>query len=132
VYNEVNLIFGDILKRLLLLIFLLTISLFAETPIKRDKMILLYVEMDYCPWCQRMDKEVFENSKNFDYLQKLYTIKRVKRGGTPAFVKAKYYPTTFILSSDGKEIVDELPGYMKAEDYLDYLNTLVEVENSTE
>jgi len=34
-----------------------------------------------------------------------------------------------ILSSDGSVIVDELPGYMKAEDYLEYLQILKEVES---
>jgi thioredoxin-related protein len=95
-----------------------------------QKMILLYVEMENCPWCKKMSSEIFEDSSNFTKLQKLFEIKRVKKGSMdiPPFIKTKFYPTTYILSSDNSKLIDELPGYMRAEDYLDYLQTLIEVE----
>ena len=130
-YNNVKPILGAALKRVILLLFLTTVSLFSAVTQKHDKMILLYVEMDNCPWCKKMNREVFDDSSNLNELQKLYEIKKVKKGSSdiPSFIKTKYYPTTYILSSDGKKVIDELPGYMKAEDYLDYLKTLDEVEN---
>lgn len=130
-YNNVKPILGAALKRVILLLFLTTVSLFSAVTQKHDKMILLYVEMDNCPWCKKMNREVFDDSSNLNELQKLYEIKKVKKGSIyiPTFITTKYYPTTYILSSDGKKVIDELPGYMKAEDYLDYLKTLDEVEN---
>jgi len=130
-YNNVKPILGAALKRVILLLFLTTVSLFSAVTQKHDKMILLYVEMDNCPWCKKMNSEVFDDSSNLNELQKLYEIKKVKKGSNdiPSFIKTKYYPTTYILSSNGEKVVDELPGYMKAEDYLDYLKTLDEIEN---
>jgi hypothetical protein len=87
--------------------------------------------MDNCPWCKKMDREVFDDSSNLNDLQKSYKIKRVKKGSSdiPSFIQTKYYPTTYILSSDSSKVIDELHVYMKAVEYLDYLKTLYEVEN---
>ncbi len=78
-----------------------------------------------------MDREVFDNEANLNQLKKNYHVQRLRKclGNVPSNIEIKYYPTTIILSSDGTEIIDELPGYMKAEDYLDYLQTLKEVES---
>jgi thioredoxin-related protein len=78
-----------------------------------------------------MDKDVFDNRTNLERLEKLYTIKRLTKESEeiPTYIKPKYYPSTYILSSDGEKVIDELPGYMKAEDYIEYLEILVEVEN---
>ena len=114
------------MNKLIILLLLLAQLLSAN-----EKMILLYVEMDYCPWCKKMDREVFDIEKNLNELQKNYTIKRVKKGNIeiPSFIKTKYYPTTYILSSNEDKLIDELPGYMKAEDYIKYLEILVKVES---
>jgi thioredoxin-related protein len=79
----------------------------------------------------KMDREVFDNSDNLKRLEKLYFVKRLTKESAeiPTYIQPKYYPSTYILSSDGEKIIDELPGYMKAEDYMEYLELLVEVEN---
>ena len=119
------------MKRFILLLLLFSTLLFSGENTKYGKMVLLYVEMKNCPWCIKMDKEVFDNSANLEKLKKLYCVKRLTKESLeiPTYIKPKYYPSTYILSSDGDKVIDELPGYMKAEDYIEYLEILFEVEN---
>ncbi len=119
------------MKRFILLLLLCSNLLFSSENIKYGKMILIYVEMKNCPWCIKMDREVFDDNANLEKLEKLYFVKRLTKESKeiPTYIKPKYYPSTYILSSDGEKIIDELPGYMKAEDYIEYLEILVEVEN---
>jgi thioredoxin-related protein len=114
---------------LLLLTLLLPLYAFAEPKLK-----LLYVEMKACPWCHRMNSEVFENPKIAQKLKQMYTIEKRLRGDKdlPASVKPKYYPTTYIFSADGKKLLDELPGYMNPDRFLDYLTQLYEMEHEGE
>jgi thioredoxin-related protein len=119
------------LKKAFLFLFLYSSLLFSSENTKYGKMLLIYVEMKNCPWCMKMDREVFDNSDNLQRLEKSYFVKRLTKESAeiPTYIKPKYFPSTYILSSDGEKIIDELPGYMKAGDYLDYLKTLYEVEN---
>jgi len=119
------------MKRFILLLLLCSNLLLSSENLKYGKMILIYVEMNNCPWCMKMDSEVFNNSSNLEKLKKLYNVKRLTKESKeiPTYIKPKYYPSTYILSSDGEKIIDELPGYMKAKEYIEYLKLLVEVEN---
>ena len=118
-------------KLILLLLFCITL-LPANNNIKYGKMVLLYVEMDYCQWCKKMDREVFDDNTRFQQLKKVFHIARITKesGNMPSFIKPKYYPTTYILSSDGESIVEEIEGYMKPKRYIQYLKTLDEIERS--
>ncbi len=113
----------------LLLLFQLS-TLFAATNVPKLK--LLYMQMQHCPWCHKMNKEIFENPNILQKLQKMYTIEKKFRGddNLPDFVQPRYYPTTYIISADGK-LLDELPGYMDPERFTDYLYELYELETNT-
>ncbi|MCH9813940.1 MAG: thioredoxin family protein [Epsilonproteobacteria bacterium] len=122
------------MKKFILTILLLLFStLNAGENTKYGPMILLYIEMDNCPWCERMDRELFDDKFNYEELESMYIVRRMRKESRdrPTFIRPKYYPTTYILSSDGSTIVDELPGYMKAEDFLEYLETLHSIETET-
>jgi thioredoxin-related protein len=102
----------------------------AEAP----KLKLLYLEMEHCPWCHRMNEEVFDNRTVADKLKQMYTIEKMLRGekDLPASLKPKYYPTTYIFSADGKRLLDELPGYMEPKRFLEYLTELYQLEKEAE
>ncbi len=106
-------------------------TLFISTLNASDfKLNMLFVESEHCRWCEKMDNEIFENEKIATDLRNMYEIKKVKRGSKeiPKFIKPKYYPTTYILSSDSKKLIDELPGYMKPERFMEYVTELYDLE----
>ncbi len=94
------------------------------------KLTLLYVQMQHCPWCHKMNKEVFDNPEMTKKLEQMYTIVKLKKGDPqiPTYLHPKFFPTTYILSKDKKKLIDELPGYMKATQFTEYLHDLYEIE----
>jgi len=96
-----------------------------------DKLQLLYMQMKHCPWCHKMNEEIFDNPEIVSKLRMMYTIRKKYRGDKelPAFVQPRFYPTTYILSADGKKLLDELPGYMEPQHFLEYLTELYELEH---
>ncbi len=125
-----------IIITILLTIFALNTYAMKDIPQidQKDKMIVLFVKTKNCQWCKKMDKESFKNRDSLDKITKLYRIKKVIKGDQllPSFINPKYYPTTYILSSDGKKLIDELPGYMKNRDFVSYLEELYNVEMNLE
>jgi thioredoxin-related protein len=105
----------------------------ANTIPDEKKLILLYVEMKHCPWCHKMDRETIDNPIYLKELKKHYILAKISKesGDMPLFIAPKYFPTTYILSSDGSEILDELPGYMQSQRFVQYLQELYEVEMQT-
>ncbi len=122
----------------IILLTIFTLNIYAtknSPPIdQKDKMIVLFVKTTNCQWCKKMDKESFKNKKSLERITKLYRVKKVIKGDQllPSFINPKYYPTTYILSSDGKRLIDELPGYMKNRDLVSYLEELYNVEMNPE
>lgn len=117
------------MKALLLSLFI--ILNLSASPIPDDKkLILVYIEMEYCGWCKKMDRETIDEPRSLAMLEKQYHIAKIKKesGDVPLFLNPKFYPTSYILSSDGSKVIDELPGYMQNRRFLEYLNDLYEVE----
>lgn len=111
---------------LLLPLLIALLPLHAESP----KLQLLFLKMEHCPWCQRMEQDVFEDPKILKKLQAMYVIKKVERGDPtlPSSLHPRFYPTTYIFTPDGKKLLDELPGYMEPKRFLDYLQELYALE----
>ncbi len=120
------------MKRLILLLFLTLIPILHASA--KPRLQLLYLQMYACPWCHRMNAKIFENPLILSKLEKMYKIKKRYKGAPdlPAFAKPRYYPTTYILSPDGKKVLDELPGYMEPARFLDYLQELYALENESD
>jgi len=109
----------------ILLILLVSLSIYA----KDEKMILLYVEKDGCQWCQMMDEDIIENTKVLKKINKLYKLKRVKKGSKliPSFIEVKYYPSSYILSPDSTKLVDEIIGYQNPDKFIEQLQYIYEL-----
>ncbi len=125
--NQTKKVFLMIRKILTLSLFTL---LFCTLNASDIKLKMLFVQSEQCQWCKKMNKEIFENEDRVDDLEDMYEIKKVLRGSKeiPKFIKPKYYPTTYILSSDSKKLIDELPGYIKPEHFMDYVSELYNIE----
>ena len=104
-----------------------------DVPIK-EKLVIVYVELEHCRWCHKMSKETFDNESKKSQFQEEYLLAKIKKesGDVPLFLNPKIFPTTYILSSDGSKILDELPGYMKSARLIDYLHELYQVEMGIE
>jgi thioredoxin-related protein len=121
------------MKNILLTLFLL-LNLQAKIIPEDKKLIIVYMEMKHCPWCHKMNRETIDNPKYKAIYEKEYILTKITKesGNVPLFLTPKYYPTTYILSSDGSQVLDELPGYMASARFVDYLHELYTVEMQVE
>lgn len=111
-------------------LFALDFKELAKVAAKEHKLILLSIERPNCPYCKKMDKEVFTPKENLSHIGKHY-IRQVVKGlnvKLPYNLKAQYYPTNFIVDPKDLHKVDEFIGYMKAEDFISLLDLVYEQE----
>jgi thioredoxin-related protein len=101
-------------------------SLLSATPLAEDKkLLMIFVEMKQCQWCHKMREEIFDNPAVLNRLkERFYVVKISKESGNlPHFVHPKYFPTTYLFSQDGSELIDSLAGYRTKEKFLKFFDT---------
>jgi thioredoxin-related protein len=109
------------MKFFLVTLFLIT-TLFAADKHEEKKLVMLFVTLEHCTWCKKMEKEVFLDSEVNATLQKQFTIKKVLYGKDvlPNFIKPKHFPTTYVLSLDETKVIDSLVGYREKKKFLKF------------
>lgn len=116
------------MKKLIFAILLIATYLFGEIydeaakkAINEKKLILVEVSSKFCPYCMKMNLELFSNRGKMDILEKKYLVLRFKKGESfPDVFSTEYYPTYFFVNPATSQIVDEFPGYMRADDFLEF------------
>ena len=116
------------------IVFLLsTLSLKAEflemerqKAINENKLILLSIEKEGCPYCIKMQKEVFNVPKFNQKIAKKYLHVTIDREDStlPQALHVKYFPTNLILSPRDLRIIDEFAGYTDPESFIELLDVV--------
>lgn len=94
--------------------------------------ILVDVYTEWCGWCKRMERDVYQRGDVRDYLARRFvTVKIDAEAAAPARYQGKTYtsrslaarfrvsgyPTTIFLRSDGEHLAN-VPGYVPADRFL--------------
>lgn len=110
---------------------------------KKPKKIIIDFYTDWCGWCKRLDKDVYENKDVVKYINKnFYAVKFDAEGTETVSYKGKTftnpgwqegrrrnsthqlaqyfrvsgYPNTVFLEENGA-VLNQVPGYLKADQY---------------
>jgi thioredoxin-related protein len=121
-----------------LIIFLLgTLSLHADfleaerkKAFNEKKLILLSVTKEFCPYCIKMEKDVFENTLYRHQIEKKYLHVTINRENPelPQALHVKYFPTNLILSPKDLKIIDDFAGYIEPVSFIELLDEVYEQE----
>jgi len=70
--------------------------------VERDRLIILYIYADWCPYCQKMDETTFGDPKVVGLLNRFFVSAKVDGDERPDVFAAftdgiGYYPTTVVL-----------------------------------
>lgn len=114
-----------------MLLLLMSFSLKAEflelerqKALQEKKLILLSVTKEFCPYCIKMEKDVFENMTYRDQIDKKYVHVSMHQEGAslPKGLHVKYFPTNLILSPKDLKIIDEFAGYVEPANFVELLD----------
>jgi thioredoxin-related protein len=90
-----------------------------------NKELLVMAVSEGCRWCDKMKEKTLSNPKVLKKLEKYIMVQADRetpseRNQLPEF---KHVPIIFFMTPQ-KEVIDNLRGYFKADDFLDYLNEM--------
>ena len=108
---------------------LLFVILFSTQIVANEKLIMIFATEKGCGWCKRMKMETIDYKPSLKEIQKRYILAKISKqsGNMPLFLKPKFYPTTYILSSDGSHVIDTIIGYQSRKNFLNHISDLYEV-----
>jgi len=99
---------------------------------EQERAVLVDVYTDWCGWCKKMDKEVFNDPKVSDVLARRFTLARVNAESREKVTFKDHktdgigfaqgfgingYPSLIFLDSKG-DVLTLIPGYVDAENFL--------------
>ncbi len=103
----------------------------------QDKKLIVDVYAVWCPWCRRLQREVYADDAVQAYIKEHFVLTRLDAENTEDSLRFRNYtltpsemaaglgasgfPTTVFLDEEGKYIT-RLPGFITAPDFLDVLN----------
>jgi len=108
---------------------LLFVILFSIQLMANDKLVIVFATEKGCGWCERMKMETINYKPSLKEIKKRYLLAKISKesGNMPLFLKPEFYPTTYILSSDGSKVIDTIIGYQSRKNFLNYISDLYEV-----
>ena len=118
------------MKKIILCVFLsmtLWASSFEEAILKaksEHKLLLVELEMEFCPYCERMDKFVLSKDDVKQLINDNYVFIKldINKEVIPEHLSSRMTPTFYFLSSDGESIIEEIKGAPSKSDFMNYLN----------
>lgn len=91
---------------------------------KEHKLLLVELEMESCPYCERMDKFVLSKDDVKKLINEHYVFIKldINKEVIPEHLTSRMTPTFYFLSSDGENIIEEIKGAPSKSDFINYLN----------
>jgi thioredoxin-related protein len=91
-----------------------------------NKLILVELVQDFCPYCIRMDKSVLSRDDVKKILDEKYVFIKLntKSDDIPDMMKSRITPSFYFLSNDGEKVLEEVIGLMSKSDFTFYLEEI--------
>ncbi|MBE0496124.1 MAG: thioredoxin family protein [Campylobacterales bacterium] len=96
---------------------------------QEKKLVWVFVELPTCPWCAKMHKEVVESGVYARALSASYVLVRMEgKEARELGFNVAHFPTSLLIHPVSQKVVELLPGYMKVEDFVEYLTLVYDLE----
>lgn len=91
--------------------------------LKENKRVLMLIYSDYCPWCEKMQKQTLTNEKVIEFINKDFIFVKINRdkGAYPKEFIPRFIPTTYLIDPKSQEEIYALCGYKTATQFLNEL-----------
>ena len=94
---------------------------------EKNKKMYIYFYSEKCPWCTKMEKDVFSDQQNIALLNKEFTSVKINVSQRPDIVqkyKVEPLPTNIFLESDAVTEIYNRPGYIRKNIFTNILETI--------
>lgn len=100
---------------------------------KEQKMLMLLVVADYCPWCKKFERKTLEDESVKEFVSKNFTplvIDKIReRGSYPNEYDVPLIPAVFFIDSNTQKSIYEVVAYKTKDEFmLDMQNALKKTE----
>ena len=98
--------------------------------IKEKKLILVNIVTENCPYCKKMEKEIFSNATYRKQIEQKYVFVSIDLydPSLPQDLRTKYTPANAILSPTRHSIIEGYTGYMDATSFMTVLDNAYKAE----
>ncbi len=107
----------------------------AKIAKKQNKLIMLVVVSDFCPWCKKFEKKTLSSNLIKNKVEKniipIIINKNKDKGKYPAKFYSKLVPTVIFINPKTDKRVYETLGYMKKSDFIGEIDTALNKFNKT-
>jgi thioredoxin-related protein len=95
-----------------------------------DKLVIVFTYTDECGWCERMKKETINYKPSLKKIKEKFMFTKINQnsGNIPSFLKPEYFPTTYILSTDGNRVLYKMDSYRSRKDFLKEIDRVYKKE----
>lgn len=98
---------------------------------KENKMLMLLVVADYCPWCKKFEKKILLNKSVSDMVQKNFipvVIDKIKeRGLYPDKYNTPLIPTVYFIDPSNENTLHNTVAYMTKKEYKKNMQQAIEM-----
>ena len=98
--------------------------------IKEKKLILVNIVTENCPYCKKMEREIFSNTTYRKQIEQKFVFVSIDLydPALPADLRTKYTPANAILSPTRHSIIEGYTGYMDAASFMSVLENVYKAE----
>ncbi len=98
--------------------------------LKENKLILVNIESEDCPYCQKMKKEIFNARAYRKKIDQHFIVVTYLNSDPilPADFRPQYVPANAIYSPKKRDILDAYIGYIEPARFMEILDNTYEVE----
>lgn len=98
---------------------------------KENKMIMLLVVADYCPWCKKFERKTLKNKDISSMVDKNFIAvvidKNKDKGKYPKEYNTPLIPTTYFINPNTQKSIHKAVAYMKKKDFTKNMNEALKV-----
>lgn len=124
--------------KLLMMLFFLSITTWAMTfedavmkAEKENKKILVEMVMEFCPFCEQVDKYILSRSEVQMVLNNHFIFVKldINKDEIPEHLTSRMTPTFYFLNTKGENILHEMKGAPSKSEFLNQLQYVITLEN---
>jgi thiol:disulfide interchange protein len=98
---------------------------------EQNKIIMLVVVADYCPWCKKFERKTLKDSDVMAKVNENFVIDKYKdKGKYPEELLTPVIPAVFFIEPKEQKVLTKTVAYMKPDEFITNMNDALSLHKS--